>query len=59
MITELEKRFMEYLKRGDQILTKDALDMKQVCKHLDREGIEYRTEKNTIYITKGVPDRKE
>jgi hypothetical protein len=59
MITELEKRFMEYLKRGDQIVTTDALDMKQVCKHLDREGIEYRTEKNTIYITKGVPDRKE
>ena len=59
MITELEKRFMEYLKRGDQIVTTDALDMKHVCKHLDREGIEYRTEKNTIYITKGVPDRKE
>lgn len=59
MITELEKRFMEYLKRGDQIATTDALAMKQVCKHLDREGIEYRTEKNTIYITKGVPDRKE
>lgn len=59
MITELEIRFMEYLKRGDQIVTTDALDMKQVCKHLDREGIEYRTEKNTIYITKGVPDRKE
>jgi hypothetical protein len=59
MITEREKRFMEYLKRGDQIVTTDALDMKQVCKHLDREGIEYETKKNTIYITKGVPDRKE
>lgn len=48
---------MEYLKKGDKIVTVDFLDRSEICKALDREGIKYRVHKGVIYITKGVMDK--
>ena len=49
---------MEYLKKGDKIITQDFLDCHEICKNLDKEGVEYKVVKGVIVITKGVMDKE-
>lgn len=50
---------MEYLKKGDKIITQDFLDCHEICKNLDKEGVEYKVVKGVIEITKGVMEHGE